>query len=52
MIRQNILGEEGIKLVKENDGKYPSSSGKKLEDILKEIDMTIKEFDEIRKIYK
>ena len=49
MIRQNIISrEEGIKLVKENDGKYPSSYlGKKLEDILKEIDMTIKEFDEI-----
>ena len=49
MIRQNIISrEEGIKLVKENDGIYPSSYlGKKLEDILKEIDMTIKEFDEI-----
>ena len=49
MIRQNIISrEEGIKLVKENDGKYPSSYlGKKLDDILKDIDMTIIEFDEV-----
>ena len=49
MIRQNLISrEEGIQLVKKNDGKYPSSYlGKKLEDILKEIDMTIDEFDEI-----
>ncbi len=49
MIRQKIITrEEGIKLVKQNDGKYPKTYlGKRLENILKDIDLTIDEFDEI-----
>jgi N-acetyl sugar amidotransferase len=49
MIRQNIISrEEGIKLVKENDGKYPSSYlGKQLKDILNQIDLTLDEFNKI-----
>ncbi len=49
MIRQNIISrDEGVRLVKDNDGKYPSSYlGKKLFEILKEIDVTIEEFNDI-----
>jgi N-acetyl sugar amidotransferase len=49
MIRQKIINrDEGIKLVRENDGKYPASYlGKKLNDILKEIDLTIDDFNKI-----
>jgi hypothetical protein len=49
MIRQDIITrEEGIKLVKENDGKYPSSYlGKQLKDILSQIDLTLDEFNKI-----
>ena len=49
MIRQKIISrEEGVKLVKENDGKYPKLYlGKKLDNILKDIDLTIDEFDKI-----
>lgn len=49
MIRQNIISrEEGINLVRKNDGIYPASYlGKKLDKILSEINVSIDEFNEI-----
>ena len=49
MIRQNLISrDEGIKLVKKNDGVYPSSYlGKKLESILNDIDLNENKFNEI-----
>ncbi len=49
MIRQNIISrEEGINLVRKNDGMYPASYlGKKLDKIIGEIGVSIDEFNEI-----
>ena len=49
MIRQNIINrEEGINLVRKNDGMYPASYlGEKLDKILGEIGVSIDEFNEI-----
>lgn len=48
-IRRGILTrEDGIEIVKKHDGLYPYEYlGKKLEDILSNIDMTVEEFDEL-----
>lgn len=48
-IRRNILSrEDGLEIVKNHDGLYPSTYlGKKLEEILEYIGLTIEEFDEI-----
>jgi len=44
--RGRLSRAEGLDLVKEHDGKFPGEYlGKKLKDILAEIDMTVKEFD-------
>ena len=57
--RNNISREEGIKLVKKLEGKYPKTyMGKSLEKILNKINLTKKDFDKIcdeftnRKIFK
>ena len=49
MIRQSIITrEEGVKLVKENDGKYPSSYlGKQLKNILEDINLSLDQFNKI-----
>ena len=49
MVRQNLITrEEGIKLVRKNDGQYPSSyMGKSLKDILNQIDLSIDQFNKI-----
>ncbi len=46
-IRRNMISrEEAVAKIKINDGKYPSEYlGKKLEDILENIKMTVEEFD-------
>jgi hypothetical protein len=46
--RGRINREQGLELIKQNDGKYPwTYLGKPLDEILKRIDMTIGEFDAI-----
>tara|TARA_B100000029_G_scaffold516748_1_gene633634 strand:- start:9421 stop:10560 length:1140 start_codon:yes stop_codon:yes gene_type:complete len=46
-IRRNMISrQEAVEKIKINDGKYPSEYlGKKLEDILENIKMTVEEFD-------
>ena len=46
--RKKISREEGIKIVKKYDGKYPKVYlGKKLEEILNDINLEKNKFDEI-----
>ena len=46
--RKKITRKEGISIIKKFDGKYPKEYlGKKLEDILEDIDITKIEFDSI-----
>lgn len=46
--RSKITREEGLKIVKERDGKFPwTYLGVKLEDILNNIDMNIEEFEKV-----
>ena len=46
--KKKISREEGIKIIKKYDGKYPREYlGKKLEEILKDINLDQHKFDEI-----
>jgi hypothetical protein len=46
--RGRITRDEAISIVKERDGKYPHSYlGKSLEDILRPLEISLEQFDEI-----